>query len=426
MESISRRNFLIMGACAAAEAGSISAQARKQRAFAYVSSWTSGPNGAGEGGGIHIYAANLADGSLSHLSSVESGLNAGYICISPDGQFLYATDERKDYGGRRGSGGGVLSFAIDPQTGLLTRLDLRPSMGTFPAYICIDKTGSRVVTANHGSYDAIAQVRRDGGVVHLENSYDDATVSMFSVTPAGLLNPACAVAMLERGPALGWEKETGLDAVFQASPHAHSVNFDQSNRFVLACDKGSDHIYVFGVGGDRCGLKLVKAFATPPGSAPRHSAFHPRLPYVFVVNELKPSLTSFAFDATTGDLKAIQTVSTVANDAIDRGGKRSMPADIRIHPNGRFVYASTRGNNTIAIFRIDETTGRMTPVGEVSTLGETPRAFNFDPSGRFIFAGNQDSNTVVSFAVDPEGGRMTATGAKVEVPRPVCIKFLLI
>jgi 6-phosphogluconolactonase (cycloisomerase 2 family) len=275
-----------------------------------------------------------------------------------------------------------------------------------------------------GRYDTVAQLARTReGALHLENTYDDATIAMFSPSSAGLLGEACDVAILERGQAVGWESESGLDAIFQASPHAHSVNFDPSNQFVLACDKGTDRIYVYRIEDKGCALTQVKVVETPTGTAPRHSAFHPRLPYVFVINELQPSLSSFSFDAKTGDLQAIQTVATVAKDAINRAGKRSMPADIHVHPNGRFVYGSTRGNDTIAIFRIDEATGKITAVDEVSTQGATPRGFNFDPSGRFLLVGNQDSNTVVSFAVDPESGRMSPTGATVDVPRPVCIRF---
>jgi 6-phosphogluconolactonase len=381
----------------------------------------------GGGGGIHVFAVDPRDCSLKALSSVAPELNAGYICISPDGRYLYATDERKDFGGKPGAGGGVVSFAIDQQDGSLTRLSSQRSMGAFPAYIAIDRTGSRVVTSNHGSYDTVAQLARTReGVLHLENTYDDATIAMFSPSSAGLLGDACDVAVLERGHAAGWEDESGLDAIFRASPHAHSVNFDPSAQFVLACDKGTDRIYVYRIEAKGCALKQVKVVATPMGTAPRHSAFHPRLPYVFVINELQPSLSSFSFDAKTGDLQAIQTIPTVAKDAINRGGKRSMPADVHVHPNGRFVYGSTRGNDTIAIFRIDEATGRMTALDEVSTRGATPRGFNFDPSGRFVLVGNQDSNTVVTFAVDPESGQMSPTGAMVEVPRPVCIRFAVL
>ena len=421
---ISRREFLVAGGCAVAESKLAAGQERNRRVYAYVSSWTSGGNGAGGGGGIHVFSVDERDGSLKLLSSVAPELNAGYVCVSPDGRFLYATDERKDFGGRAGAGGGVIAFAIDQRDGSLTELNSQPSMGAFPAYVAIDKAGSRVVVANHASYDTIAQlVREQNGSRRLENTYDDASVAMFPVSADGHLDSACEVAVLERGHAVGWNKDSGLDAAFRASAHAHSVNFDPSGEFVLACDKGTDRIYVYRVDQKGCAFRQVNILSTPPRTAPRHSAFHPTLPYVFVINELEPSLSSFSFDAKSGELQAIQTVPTVAKNAVNAGGKRSMPADIHVHPNGRFVYGSTRGNNTIAIFQIDEASGRMTAVDEISTLGATPRGFNFDPSGKFLFVGNQDSNTVVTFAVDGETGRMTLTGARVDVPRPVCIRF---
>ena len=425
--AISRREFIVAGVCAVAESRLAVGQERKGKLYAYVSSWTSQGNGAGGGGGIHVFAMDERDGSLKALSSVAPELNAGYVCVSPNGRFLYATDERKDFGGRAGAGGGVVGFAIDQRDGSLTQLDAQLSMGAFPAYIAVDRTGSRVVGANHASYDTIAQLERGhDGLRRLENAYDDASVAMFSVSADGRLDAACDVAVLERGHASGWEKDSGLDAVFRASPHAHSVNFDPSGQFVLACDKGTDRIYAYRVGSKGCVLKQVEVLVTPPRTAPRHSSFHPTLPYVFVINELEPSLSSFSFDVKSGDLKAIQTVLTVAKDAVNRGGRRSMPADVHVHPNGRFVYASTRGNDTIAIFRIDEANGKMTAVDEVSTHGATPRGFNFDSSGRFLLVGNQDSNTVVTFAADPESGRLTATGATVDVPRPVCIRFAVL
>ncbi len=236
--AFSRRNFVVGGACAVAEATSSFAWGRPSKTFAYVSSWTAGPNGTGGGGGIHVFALNERGDSLQHLSSVEPELNAGYICISPDGRFLYATDERKDFGGKAGAGGGVVSFAIDTQDGSLKRINSQASMGAYPAYICIDGTGSRVIAANHGSYDTISRLERSQDGLRIENLYDDATVSMFSALPSGALDAACDVVNLERGHALNWENEKGLDSVFQASPHAHSVNFDPSNRFVIVCDKG--------------------------------------------------------------------------------------------------------------------------------------------------------------------------------------------
>src|SRR5262249_32779690 len=151
-------------------------------------------------------------------------------------------------------------------------------------------------------------------------------------------------------------------------------------------------------------------------------SFHPRLPYVFVVNERQSSLSCYRYDANTGDIALVQTIPTIP---ADHTGQNS-PADVHVHPNGRFVYSSNRGHNSLAIFRIDESSGRMTLVEIVSTQGATPRGFNFDPSGRYIFAANQGTGNIVTFAVDADRGTLTPTGAKVDVPRPVCVQFATI
>jgi 6-phosphogluconolactonase len=162
-----------------------------------------------------------------------------------------------------------------------------------------------------------------------------------------------------------------------------------------------------------------KVLKTEPGIAPRHSSFHPRLPYVFVVNERQSSLSCYRYDANTADINLVQTIPTIPADY----AMNNSPADVHVHPNGTFVYSSNRGHNSIAIFRIDEATGRMTLVDIVSTQGSTPRGFNFEPGGRFLFAANQGTGSIVTFAVDGESGRLAPTGAKVDVPRPVCVQF---
>jgi 6-phosphogluconolactonase len=418
---ISRRNFIVLTAAAALNEAVGLAERSDRRLYAFVSSWTSGPNGSGDGGGIHVFSFDEKDGSLQLLNSIAPELNAGYICLSPDGTRLYATDERKDTGGKPGAGGGIVSFAIDQWTAALKRLDSVLSLGAFPAYISMAPDGSCVAVANHASYDATSRIVHDTDGFKVQRLYDDATVALFPIRQDKLL-PASDVAVLTQEHAKGWERETGLDAVFQASPHAHSVNFDPTGRFALACDKGADRIYSFRIEDDGKRLNQLSIFETPPGTAPRHSAFHPTRPYVFVINELVPSLSVYRFsDSLT--LEPVQTVPTVAGSAADHEGKRNMPSDVHVHPSGRFVYGSTRGDNSIASFSIDLESGHLTPLEITPTLGRTPRGFNLTPDGRYLVVGNQDSNEVVTFSIDSETGLLKPTGSKIEVPRPVCIKF---
>jgi 6-phosphogluconolactonase len=201
------------------------------------------------------------------------------------------------------------------------------------------------------------------------------------------------------------------------------VNFDPTGRFALACDVGTDHLYVYRIDPASRSLAQVKVFPTTPGKAPRFSAFHPRLPYVFIVNERDPSLSVFHFDSKTGDVRLMQNAPTVA---AGYSGPRVSPCDVHIHPNGKFVYGSNRGDNSIAIFKIDDASGMVSLVDVVKTQGINPRGFAFEPAGKFLLVANQGSNAVVTFAVDPDSGKMTPTGNKVDVPRAACVRLAML
>ena len=388
-----------------------------RRLFAYVGSWTSGPGiGVGNGGGLSVFSVDTATGALTPVMRTGQDFdkfNAGYVAVNPNGRFLYATNEVESYDGEYG-GGAVVTFAINQSDGTITPVNTQPSMGVWPAYISIDKTGSRVAVANHGNYDPSVRVVKKNGVPEVEKVWDDGTVSLLPVKADGTLDRASDVAVLER--------TQSVDKVTQRSAHAHSVNWDPSERMVVVCDKGCDRVYTYRVANGSHTLAEGKVLKTEPGIAPRHSSFHPRLPYVFVVNERQSSLSCYRYDAGTADISLAQTIPTMPADFT----RNSSPADVHVHPNGKFVYSSNRGHDSLAIFTIDEATGRMTLVDIVSTQGNTPRGFRIDPSGRFILAANQGSGSIVTFAVDPDRGTVTPTGAKVDVPRPVCVQLAAI
>jgi 6-phosphogluconolactonase len=385
-----------------------------RRLFAFVGSWTKGPFGTQGGGGVHVFSVDTTTGALTRVGGTSGpefeNFNAGYMAVHPSGRFLYASNEVENYDGKF-SGGGILTFAINQTDGTISHVASLPSMGVYPAYVAINKPGTQLVIANHGNYDASVRVVKKNGVPEIERVWDDGTVAVFPVKADGSLSPASDVAILER--------TTSVDEYSQRSAHAHSANFDPTNRMVFACDKGTDRVYTFLVDAAKGTLTPAKVLKTTPGIAPRHSSFHPRLPYVFAINERESSLSSYRYDVKTGDVEVVQTIPTIPADFT----KRSSPADVHVHPNGKFVYGSNRGHDSIAIFRIDESNGRMTLVDIVSTGGTTPRGFNFEPSGRLLFAGNQGTGSIVTFSVDGETGKMTPTGAKVDVPRPVCIQF---
>ena len=411
--NLSRRELLAAGGIALAGASVAQAFQAPPKLYAFVSSWTKGPFGQGGGGGITVFTVNRADGSLTQVAKTSAefdGVSGGNLCISPDGRFLYCTNEMPNLGGKAGAGGGVLSFAINRGNGSLTHLNTLPSMGVNPCFVIIDKTGQRVLVANHGDFVKAVRVVKRNGVPVIENLTDDGTVAMFAVKPDGSLEPACDVAVFDRRP----PDQPGAGAA------AHSVNFDNTGKWVIACDVGADHIYVFPFDPVARTLTNGKSFATPTGRAPRHSAVHPRLPYFFITNERESILSSFHFDARTGEVAPVHTAPTIPADFKERNSL----ADIRLHPNGNFVYASNRGHDSLAIFRIEQDSGKMILVDIASTQGGNPREFDFEPSGKFLYVGNQTTNQMVTFAVDGATGKITSTGARAEISKPSCVKFV--
>ena len=411
----SRRDFFALTGTALAGATVASAYQAPKKLYAFVASWTRGPFGQGGGGGITTFTVNMSDGSLTQVSKTGAdfeGLNGGSMCISADGRFLYCTHEAPNLNGKAGAGGGVHAFSINRDSGALTHLNVQPSMGVNPCFMIVDKTGKRVIVANHGDFVKALRVVKRNGVPVIENPTDDGTVAMFEVKADGSLEAACDVAVFERRSLA----EAGPGAA------AHSVNFDNSGRWVVACDVGADHIYVYPFDAGARTLGKGKSFPTPPGRAPRHSVFHLRLPYFFITNERESILSSFHFDSKTGDVRPIHTAATIPTDFKERNSL----ADIRLHPNGKFVYGSNRGHDSLAIFKVEEETGKMLPVDIASVLGGNPREFDFEPSGKFLYVGNQTTNQMVTFAVDPDTGKIMPTGVRTEVLKPACVKFLAV
>ncbi|MGI9260197.1 MAG: lactonase family protein [Gammaproteobacteria bacterium] len=411
---LTRREFVSL-ITAGAMTVSTGIRAQSETLYAYVGSWTQGPFGVGGGGGITIFTVDMTDGALTrigHTGPEFENMNAGYLAVSPNQRFLYATNEVKNLHGEFGGGGGLVSFAIDPDDGSITHMNTVQSMGVNPAFVTIDATGTRVLTSNHGNYDPVVRVTEVNGVPEIEKVYDDGTVAIYPVNDDGTLEPASDVAVLER--------ISSVDPVAQQSAHAHSVNFDPTNSFVVVCDKGGDRVYTYRIDPGSYTLEDEKFIQTEAGLSPRHSVFHPTAPYVFVINERGSTILSLEYELATHELSQVQSIPTIPPDFT----ARNTTADIRVHPNGRFLYGSNRGHDSIAIYSIDADSGELELIDIVSTLGQTPRNINFDPSGRYIYACNQGSNSVVTFEVDPDDGSLTPTGAQAAALKPACIKFV--
>jgi 6-phosphogluconolactonase (cycloisomerase 2 family) len=206
-----------------------------------------------------------------------------------------------------------------------------------------------------------------------------------------------------------------------AGPHPHYVGFDPSARFLLAPDRGTDRTLIYRL--DLVSGKLVPnnpAFATSrPGAGPRHLAFHPTKPWAYLCGELDSTVTAYAWDAARGELKPFQVITTLPEDYVGA----NTTAEIQFAPSGRYLYVSNRGHDSIALYGVDQASGKLGPIGWESTRGRTPRFFGLDPTGRLLYAANLDSDNIIAFRVDTETGKLTPTGQAVETASPSCIIF---
>jgi len=339
--------------------------------------------------GIYAYRFDSKSGLLAPLGLVAESDNPSYLAIHPSRRFLFAVNEVDDYGGQKA--GSVSAFAIDAKTGKLTFLNTVSSRGADPCYVAVDKTGKYLLAAN----------------------YRGGNVAVFPVGEDGRLGEASAF-IQHTGHGTNPERQEG--------PHAHSINLSPDNRFAVAADLGLDELIVYRFDATKGSLAANDPpFAkVNPGAGPRHFDFHPRGKFAYAINELGSTITAFAYDAAAGALKELQTVSTLPKDYSGSNDD----ADIHVHPSGKFLYGSNRGHDSIAVFSIEPDQGTLTLVEHVSTEGKTPRNFGIDPSGTYLFAANQNSDNIVVFRIDAKTGRLTPTGQTIEVPSPVCVKFV--
>mgnify|MGYP001604929437 CR=1 FL=1 len=337
--------------------------------------------------GIYRLALDLDTGRLGAPEVAAAGDNPTFLAFAPGGRQLYATSEVPATDGR--PGGAVYAFALAGDGGL-TLLNRASSGGPGPCHIGLDPSGRMLMAAN----------------------YDNGTIAALPVRGDGSLGEP-AMVIQHQGRSVNPGRQTHA--------YAHSVYFSRDGRFVFSDDLGVDKIYSYRI--DPAQATLTDndpAFtAIEPGSGPRHLAFHPDGHHAYGINEMASTVTVFEFDAARGALTPTQTIS-----ALPAGFKgTSTGAEIFVHPSGRYVYASNRGDDSLAVFRVESGTGRLTFVEAVSTQGKTPRSFALDPSGAWLVAANQNSDSLVAYRIDPATGRLTETGSRVSIPAPVCVLF---
>ncbi|SPB18189.1 3-carboxymuconate cyclase [Caballeronia novacaledonica] len=388
-----------------------------KKLIAYVGCYATAGSGSG---GIHVLAVSPDGRHLNETSRVLEPQQAGYLVYSPSLKTLFSVDERKTDGrGPVGPAASVHSFSVNARDGSLNWKNSYLAPGPMPTYLSFSESRRLLVTANHGDFTHVERVIQwPNGEWGTEYVYDDSTVIMFQVADDGRLDGIRDVKVL---PGHGRDPNSSPQAGghAQSSAHAHCATLDPSGQFIVVCDKGTDQIYVYRLSSE---LVEVSSFRFEDEIGPRHVAFDASTGRAFVTCEFSSELASFDFDAATGRLILLDRVSTVA----DAHSGLNEPADVRVHPDGKFVYVNNRGEDSVAWFEVTPT-GRLTRRGHVSISksihpGLAARSFAFDPSGSFMLVADRPANLVRSYSVDRETGNLQAL-SDASVRDPAFIEF---
>ena len=358
------------------------ARPSRAKAFrAYVGTYTAKTNSKG----IYEFRFDAATGKMSAPEAAAETKDPSWVAVHPSGKFLYAVNET-------GKASTVSAFAIEARSGKLTLLNQLPALGEDPCYLSFDRTGKFLFVAN----------------------YTSGNVAVFPIGADGKLGEHTAL-QPDTGT-LGPNKER------QDGPHAHFILASRHNRFVYVADLGLDRVLIYKFDSAKGTLAPGAANDSaelPPGTGPRHAAFSEDGKFMYVVGEMKSTITVFANERQE-TFRALQTVPMLPAGLSGRNDA----AEIEIHPSGKFLYASNRGHDSIVVYSVDAQSGMLTLVADVPTGGKEPRHFAIDPSGNFLLAENQLSDTIVEFRIDRATGKLTPTGETLSVPSPVCVDFL--
>ncbi|MBI3879855.1 MAG: lactonase family protein [Verrucomicrobia bacterium] len=378
----SRRQFfaaLLLGALAAPALRA----ADSKECFVYYGTYTRAKNAKSKG--IYVSRLDTATGKLSAPELAVEAANPGFLAVHPSGRYVYAVGELP-------SGGGVSAFKVDRASGKLTLLNQQDSGGAGPTHLSVDASGKALVVAN----------------------YSGGSVASFSVNSDGSLKPHTSFIQ---------HAGSSVNPARQKEPHAHCATISSDARYALVADLGMDKVMIYRLNAASATLTANEPpFAkVAPGNGPRHFAFHPEGKFAYVINEMTCTVTAFGWDSKKGALTELHTVSTLpAGVNVEKGYST---AEIFAHPNGKFLYGSNRGHDTIAVYSVAEN-GKLTLVQNAPAEVKVPRGFNLDPSGKWLITGGQNSDDVALFKVDAATGKLAFTGTKHEVGSPVCVMFL--
>jgi 6-phosphogluconolactonase len=333
--------------------------------------------------GIYAWRFQPATGKMTPLGLVAETSNPSFLAVHPNQHFLYAVNENNN--------GMVTSFAIDEASGKLKQLNQVSTKGGGPCHLTTDRSGRFLYAAN----------------------YNTGSVAAFPIHDDGSLGDASAF-IQHSGSSVNQQRQKG--------PHAHATVMSPDNHYLFTADLGLDQVIGYRFDPNRGGMITDDGTITKtaPGSGPRHVAFRPDGRFLYVLNEMTSNVVAFRYDATKGATEEMQTLSTLP---ADYKGNNNSGAEIMVHRSGNYLYASNRGHDSIAIFRIDLTSGKLTPIGHASTRGKTPRGFALDPTGTWLFAGNQNSDNMSLFRIDGKTGNLNPVGDPIEVFSPVSVVF---
>jgi len=339
--------------------------------------------------GIFVYEFIRSEAVLNLVQEL-SGMRApSYLEISPDGKYLYSVNRNSVIPEKKW--GSVSAYKINQQNGTLTHINTQPAFGSESCHVSIDSKGRLVFVSN----------------------YTTGNLSVFPIMADGSLD-SISDSIQHYGK--------GTNENRQGNPHVHQSVVSPDDHHLFVSDLGIDKVKVYSI--DYLNNKLIAApnsdGIVDHGSGPRHSTVHKNQKYAYAINELSSTITMFSLNNTTGKLIPVQTSSTIP----DNYDEVNYCADIHIDPSGKFLYGSNRGHNSLAIFSIDQTSGKISKIGYQSTFGEWPRNFLIDPKGEFIFAANQNSNNIVLLKTDAITGKLNKIDFEISVHKPVCVKIL--
>lgn len=388
--------------------------------YLYTGSWLD--DSGKTGGGIRLFEI-LGDGSLKLMEHTAENIAAGYIAISADQKYLYTVNEIKRRPDVVTTEGGIYAYEINQNNGSLRELNHISSCGVFPNYIALTPDGKHLYAVNYGSEDMVVRSRKnEQGEYVLEHVYEESSMIAVDLQNNGSLGDVHDLYTFSGEPSRYFEW-------FQSAPHPHCIGLDPTGQMILVADRGCDRIMTCRYNENSSRFCDFHEYATEHGVGPRNCVFHPTLPYVYVVGEVKPYVTVYKYNPQTAELS--EKVSCLTTDAKleymqkDNFFDCAHPSDIRIHPNGEFLYVANRGPDTIACFRISWEDGTLTYLQDVSTEGRFPWSMDFSGDGSNLFVGNKMSECVSAFIVDAEG-IPHYSGKTYRTKRVVCLKSLRI